>query len=334
MSTELALVAEPAPVPVPVPADITATRAQLLAVDVAQASADLVAAWLLAQDSPNTTRAYGREALRWLTWCHTHALDPWQTVRRPHADAYARSLTGAPTSRARALAALSSLYAYAAEHDVVTDNPWRHVKRPKISADDSTTPGLTAEETRRLIAAAADDSPRSEALVTVLATMALRVGELLGADVTDIGYDRGHTVLRVTRKGGKRQAVPMPPATLDAVRRYLAGRQDGPLITTARATSTTAAGNRVREEYVHRLLRRLARTAGLPQASTIRPHSLRHSAATAALDAGASLADVQDWMGHADPRTTRRYDRARNRLDRSPVYAVAAAVVPSAEADQ
>ena len=36
------------------------------------------------------------------------------------------------------------------------------------------------------------------------------------------------------------------------------------------------------------------------------------------LDAGASLRDLQDAMGHASPRTTRRYDRSRGNLDRSP----------------
>jgi len=41
-------------------------------------------------------------------------------------------------------------------------------------------------------------------------------------------------------------------------------------------------------------------------------------------DAGGSLRDLQDAMGHADPRTTRRYDRARYSLDRAPGYALAA----------
>jgi len=40
------------------------------------------------------------------------------------------------------------------------------------------------------------------------------------------------------------------------------------------------------------------------------PHSLRHSAITFALDAGATLRDVQDYAGHKDPRTTRRYDHS------------------------
>jgi len=34
--------------------------------------------------------------------------------------------------------------------------------------------------------------------------------------------------------------------------------------------------------------------------------------------------DVQDFAGHADPRTTRRYDRCRNNLDRHATYALAA----------
>jgi len=53
------------------------------------------------------------------------------------------------------------------------------------------------------------------------------------------------------------------------------------------------------------------------------PHSLRHTFVTQALDAGVPLRDVQDAMGHADPRTTRRYDRGRMALDRRATYAVA-----------
>ena len=52
------------------------------------------------------------------------------------------------------------------------------------------------------------------------------------------------------------------------------------------------------------------------------PHSLRHSAITAALNAGVSLRDVQEFARHADPRTTIRYDRARHSLDRHAAYTV------------
>ena len=58
----------------------------------------------------------------------------------------------------------------------------------------------------------------------------------------------------------------------------------------------------------------------------ISPHSLRHSFITAALDAGVPLRDVQIAARHADPRTTTRYDRARNNLDRHASYIVTAFV--------
>jgi integrase len=50
---------------------------------------------------------------------------------------------------------------------------------------------------------------------------------------------------------------------------------------------------------------------------------VRHAYATLYLDAGGSLRDLQDAMGHADPQTT-RYDRARYSLDQSPGYRLSA----------
>jgi integrase len=74
-----------------------------------------------------------------------------------------------------------------------------------------------------------------------------------------------------------------------------------------------------------RLVRRLARVAGIPGWARLSPHSLRHAFATTARAEGVPLEDVQDAMGHADPRTTRRYDRDRHNLDRDPAYTIAAA---------
>ncbi len=67
----------------------------------------------------------------------------------------------------------------------------------------------------------------------------------------------------------------------------------------------TASGGRLRQGHLWELVRRLARTAGIGAWEQLSPHSLRHSAITFALDAGAALRDVQDYVGHKDPRTTR-----------------------------
>ena len=69
-----------------------------------------------------------------------------------------------------------------------------------------------------------------------------------------------------------------------------------------------------------RTVKRLARRAGITK--RISPHSLRHSFITAALDAGVPLRDVQEAASHADPRTTMRYERARQSLDRHATYIV------------
>jgi len=71
-------------------------------------------------------------------------------------------------------------------------------------------------------------------------------------------------------------------------------------------------------------VRRLARAAGIDK--RLSPHGLRHSFVTCSLEAGVPLHRVQDGAGHADPRTTRRYDRARHALDGHATYALAAFV--------
>ena len=149
----------------------------------------------------------------------------------------------------------------------------------------------------------------------------LRLSEALGADVRDYGHDRGHRVLRVVRKGGKAARVPLAPPVVRALDAYLEGRTSGPLFLATDGTS------RYPYQSAFSQIRRLAHAAGIPAADRITPHSLRHSFATEALTLGAPLQDVQDALGHADPRTTRRYDRSRHNLDRSPTYLLATSLV-------
>jgi len=77
-----------------------------------------------------------------------------------------------------------------------------------------------------------------------------------------------------------------------------------------------------------RTVKRPCRAAGITK--RISHHSLRHSFITAALDAGVPLRDVQEAASHADPRTTMRYDRVRQSLDRHATYVVAAFIAAAA----
>ena len=103
---------------------------------------------------------------------------------------------------------------------------------------------------------------------------------------------------------------------MDAIDTHLEGRQ----LRADDYVFATRTGKPMDEPAAFRLLRRVAKAAGIPHHDAISPHSLRHSYATALLDKGVPLADVQDAMGHADPRTTRNYDRNAGKLHRSPSY--------------
>jgi integrase len=155
-------------------------------------------------------------------------------------------------------------------------------------------------------------------VLALLADLGLRVGELLSLDVTDVGWERDHRTVRFVGKGGKPRRRALTPAAAAALDTYLGARADGPLF-------VTAGGARLDRHAVFRLVRRLAADAGIAGAERLSPHSLRHAFATTARAEGVPLEDVQDAMGHADPRTTRRYDRDRHNLDRDPAYTIAAA---------
>jgi integrase/recombinase XerD len=238
---------------------------------------------------------------------------------------------GAASVRRR-LAALSSFYRYCAAHDLGGVIPTAGVARPVVDPDYTATVGLTRDQARALVAAAdADRGPqalRTAAAIRLLLHNALRVDEACAADAADLGADAGHRVLRVTRKGARKAKVPLTPAAGAALDAYLTARARGAGLADARRLSgpllATATGGRLRQGHLWELVRRLARAAGIETWQELSPHSLRHSAITFALDAGTTLRDVQDYAGHKDPRTTRRYDHARDSLDRNAAYAVAA----------
>lgn len=307
------------------------------------------------EKSRNTAVAYRRALHSWLDYCAEHGLDPLTDPRRADVDDWTSTMTTARSGRPSPstvnlrLSAVSSWYRYLISNEATDRNPVAAVERAAVDRDTSTTPGLSDDQAATLLGHTAhragtggERELRDHALLVVLLTTGLRSGALLHATRADLGHDTGHRVLSYTTKGDKRGRVVLVPAAADALDRYLAARD-------ARAPSAAvetlcqtchrphrdhlvvtvpyrrAAGDRPLTALELRdLLRRLARAAGIPHADQLVPHSTRHTVVTSLLSAGVPLAEVQDHVGHADPRTTRRYDRARGRLDRSPAYRMAA----------
>jgi integrase/recombinase XerD len=312
---------------------------------------NLTVLWLEADKSEHTRRAYYTDLADWLGWCDRTGLDPL-LARRADVDAWKGTLTvqapdggvrpAAAATLARKLAAVSSWYRYLMSNDVSERNPVEAVRRPRTK-DAPPLPALDEESTARLLDHAerrawrngSEASWRDAAVVTLLFHTGLRVSAITSAGIGDVDRDGGHVVLRYEKKGGTRDLVPLAPEVMSVLSRYLSARArrcavapealTGRLLETVpRAGSASPAGSPLVQRDVWRTLRTLASQAGIPQASTITPHTARRTAGTVLLAHGVPVQMVADLLGHRDIRTTRdRYDAHRHKLDSSPAYTLA-----------
>ena len=143
---------------------------------------------------------------------------------------------------------------------------------------------------------------RDLAMLTLLARMGMRAGEVAGLTLEDIDWRNGE--ITIAGKGSRRDRLPLPADAGDAIAGYLqhgrpAGALDRSVFIRARAPrcGLTAGG-------VTQAVAAAAQRAGL---GTIYAHRLRHTAATALLAAGGSLAEIGQVLRHRRPLTTAAY---------------------------
>lgn len=271
----------------------------------------------LASKSPATETTYRWVFDEYAAWCAGVEVDPL-AARRGDVDRYRRWLrnphrargVSSETTVAKKLAALSSFYRYAiAESGLMEHSPVEHVDRPRV-ANITHREGLTAIEARRLLAVSLAAEPMHAALVHLLLSTGMRVSEACSADVTALGRDGESRIITVRRKGGRRARLPLTASCGTALDGHVAGRRDGPLLVTSRG--------RLSRQEAYRIVHRLA--VEVAPDKTIGPHSLRHTAATLAIEAGAPLWRVQAMLDHSDLRTTMRYFHAVDSLQESAVH--------------
>jgi integrase/recombinase XerD len=142
---------------------------------------------------------------------------------------------------------------------------------------------------------------RDAAILTVLSRLGLRIGEVAGLRLEDIDWRNGE--LAVAGKGHRTERLPLPADVGQAIVSYLTGWRPK---TDARQVFLCAyAPHRaMSRNAVTNVVARAARRAGL---GVLHAHRLRHSAATAMLTAGASLAEIGQVLRHQHTLTTTIY---------------------------
>ncbi len=254
----------------------------------------------------------------YLSWCAERGVDPL-AVGRAQVELYVRWMQEVrrfrPSTVSRRMTVMVGFYRTCVIDRVLAQSPAEYVRRPAVPAD-SPTLGLTHLQFEALLSSARDSAnPFDFALVCLLGLLGLRIFEACGADIADLNEEHGHRVLRVRGKGGKTVLTPLPPAVARAVDCAVGDRVSGPLL-------LNRNGGRMDRHAATRRLTALAEASRM-RMPRMHPHMLRHTFVTS-FDAGVDLRDVQIAARHADPRTTMRYDRARNQLDRHPNYILAA----------
>jgi integrase/recombinase XerD len=227
----------------------------------------------------------------------------------------------APSSAARAVAAVRGLHAFAAAEGMAAADVAGRLRPP---APPRRLPrAIGVAEVERLIAAAGvgegPGSPRplrDRALLELLYGTGARISEAVGLDVDDLGLadraggpDAPPVTLRLSGKGGKQRIVPVGRYARDALGAYLVRGRPALAASSPRARGSPAVflnarGGRLTRQGAWAVLKAAAGRAGL---AGISPHTLRHSFATHLLDGGADVRVVQELLGHASVTTTQVY---------------------------
>lgn len=277
----------------------------------------LAAAGFLARYSNELTRNGHALVLRqWYAWCDQVGVSPLE-VLGTHVELWLRQLEEQgrrPATVAGKVSVLGAFYRHCEFEELLAGkNPMLRVERPRIP-DESRVARLSEIEVGRLLTASRRLGVMQHALVTLLANNGLRVSEACGIDLEHFWMEGGYDLLRVVGKGNKARTLPIAPPTRYAVHLAAGDRTGGPLL-------LRRDGRRLDRRTAWRWVNRSAQVAGISK--RVHPHTFRHAYVTTSLDAGASVRDVADSVGHADTRTTTGYDRNRGAIQRNTTFIVA-----------
>ena len=269
--------------------------------------------------SPHTCRCYERDLKEFENFLKSQGADfspsgklEWEKVDRIVIRKYLSVLhrKNKKSSIARKISTLRSFFRYLVREKLVSSNPAKAVSTPKV---EKTLPAtLTVDEAFRLMespdrplkkvteAEAKKSALRDRAILELLYSSGLRVGELVGLNLKHLDLHLG--IVRVMGKGRKERIVPVGNKAMEALKVYLDRRGDpggeAPLFVNMR-------GGRLTSRSVGRLIKKYTRASGIVR--KVSPHSLRHSFATHLLDGGADIREIQEMLGHASLSTTQRY---------------------------
>ena len=190
---------------------------------------------------------------------------------------------------------VSSFFSWLEDEDYILKSPMRRIHKIKTTKTVKNT--ITDEEIERLRDQC--DCKRDLAIIDLLYSTGMRVGELVRLNIEDIDFNERECI--VLGKGDKERRVYFDAKTKIHLQDYLANRSD---TNPALFVSLDAPYNRLQISGVEVRLRMLGRSLGIER---IHPHKFRRTMATRAIDKGMPVEQVQKILGHSQIDTTMQY---------------------------
>ncbi|WP_435220078.1 site-specific tyrosine recombinase XerD [Luminiphilus sp. nBUS_07] len=258
--------------------------------------------------SENTLAAYRRDLSLFDEWLAATADQPLLAANASHIQSYLglKLRQGAsPRSSARFLSAARSFYRWALREGQITEDPTLRIESPRQGRP--LPKSLSETDVEQLLNAPDLELAlefRDRTMLELLYACGLRVSELVGLQVEQVGLNQG--IVRVVGKGGKERLVPMGEEALDWLMRYMRGPR--PELLKGQSSNVLFPSNRsqqmTRQTFWYRI-KIYGKRAGIR--THLSPHTLRHAFATHLLNHGADLRVVQMLLGHSDLSTTQIY---------------------------
>ena len=269
----------------------------------------------------HTRKNYAHAVREFLNWCdHPDRQIPLIRITPGDVGDYLASLEVATPTKKLRLAALRKFFDVLVVRHVVILNPAASVRAERYAVVEGKTPEIGAKQARELLKSINTSDLvglRDRAILAVLIYTAARVGAVAKLTIRSLRHDGTQYALRFAEKGGKAREIPVRHDLQEILLSYIAAARitEGPLFRTALRRTKTLTTRAMSGIDICRMMKRRLKAAGLP--GQFSPHSFRVATVTDLLEQNVPLEDVQNLAGHADPRTTRLYDRRRKKVTRN-----------------
>ncbi len=265
--------------------------------------------------SENTVLAYRRDLRQFFGFLRER-LDStdYKTIGRLEMRAFISELQSngnVSTTIARKLSAVRAFYNYLTKQGILKTNPLTSLFSVKVKK--GLPDFLSHSKLEKLLESDFPDSfqgKRDKALLEVFYSTGMRLSEVANLNLEDV--DSSAMTVRFRAKGGKYRILPIGSKALKSLKNYYTYRQlhleksrEAGKETDPRAIFLNRFGRRLSTRNMRNLVKKhLGKVSDNPRVS---PHTLRHSFATAMLEAGADLKAVQELLGHSTLSVTQKY---------------------------